>query len=368
MRLPLYAAKDFPDEFKDYKEYFNAGLWYNKFCHTWKNKWELGAEEKLAWINKLITKDKKTRLIGSERLLALGIERLKELVKANGGTCFYYETETRFVTGLGLEHPVENGFLWHTTLGVPYIPGSSVKGLLRNWVKQWKQKDDETVSRIFGSSSGEEEGRGVGSVIFFDALPVRPVLLEADIMTPHYAPYYSNPKDTDMAPGDWYGPTPIPFLTVAPGQEFLFAVAPRGKDNVGDLEHVSKWLTKALSCVGMGAKTAIGYGRFKLLKAEKASVLKVVDTEAIVEEAVDDPILREMIGDGYNEPASTGTFLKVFDKKWKVRLTDENVPIEEKKQIARLIIQWYQEKSPEQLRKPNKKNKEKLKIVNKYLA
>lgn len=309
MLLPLYDAETLLKECENYQDGFNAGLWYNKFCNTWKKGWQLGAQEKLEWINKLVIdregQDQEigvalrgdkgkpssgSRRIGSDKFLAIQVDRLKQLVRATGGTCFYFKTETRFVTGLGLEHPVENGFLWHPVLGVPYIPGTAVKGLVRNWVEQWEEKniDSEkikTIKRIFGSatekkeppavssepapepvselSAEEKEAHEVGSVIFFDALPVKPVVLEADIMTPHYGPYYANPKDTSVAPGDWHSPTPIPFLTVAPEQEFLFAIAPRTPDAARDVELVSRWLTEALAWIGMGAKTALGYGRFQ---------------------------------------------------------------------------------------------------------
>ncbi len=36
-----------------------------------------------------------------------------------------------FVTGLGLEHPLENGFSFLSPYGVPYLPGSAVKGVVR---------------------------------------------------------------------------------------------------------------------------------------------------------------------------------------------------------------------------------------------
>jgi len=36
-----------------------------------------------------------------------------------------------FTTGLGIEHPLENGFAFLDPYGVPYLPGSSVKGVLR---------------------------------------------------------------------------------------------------------------------------------------------------------------------------------------------------------------------------------------------
>lgn len=36
-----------------------------------------------------------------------------------------------FMTGIGMEHPLENGFAFMNPYGLPYLPGSSVKGVLR---------------------------------------------------------------------------------------------------------------------------------------------------------------------------------------------------------------------------------------------
>ncbi len=42
-----------------------------------------------------------------------------------------FETQTRLVVGMGIPSFFENGITLHHTYGVPYIPASSVKGLLR---------------------------------------------------------------------------------------------------------------------------------------------------------------------------------------------------------------------------------------------
>ena len=137
-----------------------------------------------------------------------------------------YRTASRFVTGLGREHPVENGFTWHHTLGTPYLPGSSVKGVLRNWVAHWVDASDKSlVANLFGPE-GKATEKSAGDLIFFDALPTSPVSLENEVMTPHYSEYYRDNGDS-KPPADWYSPIPIPFLTVAEGQGFIFGIAPR---------------------------------------------------------------------------------------------------------------------------------------------
>jgi CRISPR-associated protein Cmr6 len=78
-------------------------------------------------------------------------------------------------------------------------------------------------------------------------------LFDMDIMNPHYGPYYQG----DEAPGDWHSPVPVLFLTVREGVPFVFGVGGEMQDVAGEL------LTTALRHHGVGAKTSLGYGRFK---------------------------------------------------------------------------------------------------------
>jgi len=260
LRIPLYAGiKPLPERRPD----FNTGLWYDKFFYYWRrDEWSVqeGQESgKIKWI-----KAASAFPVGDRALLEEAVRRITNLVLALRGEIRCFATDWRFVSGLGREHPVENGFAWHHTLGVPYLPGSAVKGVVRSWVQNWKacvSLDD--IRRVFGPDDKEERDIYVGSVIFFDALPVNPVKLEAEVMTPHYAPYYQQ-DSPEKPPGDWYDPVPIPFLTVAPGQTFLFGLAPRRVDEQSRLDclRAIEWLTEALAGIGAGAKTGAGYGRF----------------------------------------------------------------------------------------------------------
>lgn len=254
----------------------NTGLWYDKFCNQWcrnpekhgLESWTLEAfivgrgehrediNPKQDWI-KTVTGNK----CGDERLLQRTKERMARLLESAGGELLFYKLESDFVTGLGRQHPVENGFAWHPTLGTPYLPGSSVKGVVRAWAAQWDGADEATLKRIFGSESKKVENFQAGSVVFLDAIPSAPVRLKADIMTPHYGPYYQD--DTGRTPpADWHSPNPIPFLAVEAGASFVFGVLPRCKEHVADCQKVRAWLEEALEWTGAGAKTAVGYGRF----------------------------------------------------------------------------------------------------------
>lgn len=87
-----------------------------------------------------------------------------------------------------------------------------------------------------------------------------PVQLVAEVMTPHYGPYYQA-KRADVAPGDYHDPNPIPFLAVEKGTAFLAGILPRSPSDADDAKQARAWLLEALQEIGAGAKTATGYGR-----------------------------------------------------------------------------------------------------------
>lgn len=265
----------------------HTGLWFDKFCDQWptvngQTNWSLKSfsvghgkdkEERNPKLNWIKTVAKANRPVGDKLLIQEHKDRLADLTKKLGGETLPLKSASSFASGLGREHPIENGFVWHPTLGVPYLPGSSVKGLVRAWVEGgWQNQpvEPETFHRVFGSDYRKgfdqyDHERHLdsrsGSVIFLDALPTTSVKLQPDVMTPHYSDYYAD-KNGKTAPGDWLSPIPIPFLTVAAGTTFQFAIVPRTQLDKNDVHTVLKWLEKALLELGAGAKTAVGYGRF----------------------------------------------------------------------------------------------------------
>lgn len=216
------------------------------------------------------------------------------------------ETVSRLVVGLGGVHPEETSMIFHHVYGIPYIPGSAVKGVTRQWVVRqmgeevWQRnrgaKWDDILEYLVDSlekgvleeregweiegATQEEFKKAVavfgtqeheGRVIFLDAYPVRNLRCEIDIMNPHYARYYEDENNPEI-PGDWFSPVPIPFLTVDCGTEFLFFLLSRGSGSLGAvdlLNTVCGWLKEALEKGGLGAKGSLGYGRFRVLSSRK---------------------------------------------------------------------------------------------------
>ncbi len=243
--LPLYAGYPPPGV------QGNAGLRFDKFFDLWNEKGDsIPDGDKFKWVQKF------SGPIGAQDQLTEHADRTRKLAAALQGETFTATTQGRLVAGTGRSHPIEVGFAWHHTLGVPYIPGSGLKGIVKSWAEEWQQQNLDCLLGVM---------ERVGQVVFLDALPVAAVKLQADVMTPHYGEYYRR----EAPPGDWLSPNPIPFLTVADGQEFLFAVVPADpkhasccKPAIELLEQALELLQQALAELGAGAKTAAGYGRF----------------------------------------------------------------------------------------------------------
>lgn len=203
----------------------------------------------------------------------------------------YYAKATvqgRMVVGLGAESILETAITLHRTYGVPFIPGSALKGLasaaahrfLAN--DEWRKKIDGKVQGpsheiMFGNT------KTAGFVTFHDALLVveendsRDMPLDLDVMTVHHRDYYGTGKSP---PADWDSPNPVSFVTAR--GTYLIA-----------LEGPPEWVIAAFDILeaalredGIGAKTAAGYGRMRLEghKTQK---------ERVAEEAIQKKRLEE---------------------------------------------------------------------------
>ncbi len=203
------------------------------------------------------------------RLTESVYQRWLNITTAEGAQHFSAITDWRMVVGLGGETVLETDLTLHHLYGIPFIPGSALKGLTRAYVtgeiypSTDIDKDDTVVKQIFGSQER------AGSVIFFDAIPVKgQATFELDIMNPHYPDYYGKGEQ----PTNDQNPNPIIFLTVAK-TAFMFALAPRSPKDQDDVKQAKDWLQKALQKYGVGGKTSAGYGYFKDIKDEQGTTL-----------------------------------------------------------------------------------------------
>lgn len=182
--------------------------------------------------------------------------------------------------GSGLSHGIKSkedikiGFAFDHTTGLPYIPGSSIKGVLETMFP--KEKDDKykckmeyirgILKDVLEGTDVEDEGvdsltkrifsdSGDG-VVFMDAFPKcdedkgEHKFLGDDFITPHKNPFKS--------------PIPIRFLKVREGVtfDFYFKFSNKLSCRFGN-EVLLKLFKRIILDIGLGAKTNVGYGRFE---------------------------------------------------------------------------------------------------------
>lgn len=255
----------------------NFGLWFNKFVELDNDSFKVPNN----FISKYTdNKDNSLKTYFSNILEKKHLNQLhfcKTFSSKYDVLTIVAKLTSPFITGIGQTHPCEVGMTFDHTIGLPYIPASSIKGIVRfshtlsiidEAIKRGKvnkdyyfdDEDDWTnIPKMFGK--GGDKGN-MGSVIFLDAYPENIPNLKEDIMNPHYGPYYLERK----APGDYHNPVPIKFLTVEKGTRFIFrALILKSINKDGEIFNLVKDAFKeALTTHGVGAKTAVGYGRFSL--------------------------------------------------------------------------------------------------------
>jgi len=218
-----------------------------------------------------------------------------------------FSPDWRMVVGLGNESVYETSMTLHHVFGIPYIPASSIKGIVRSWIitehfgsktapenevlfpmvnAEYRALMNDIFCKTFGCpktakkvkfSEGKPEMKrddiyiyedptptalgkeNRGNIIFFDAFPMEIPNIEPDIMNVHYPNYYGGSDP----PTDFQNPNPVFFLTVK-NTPFQFLVG-SVKNDPANLKigkrTITDWLKEALEEHGIGAKTAVGYGR-----------------------------------------------------------------------------------------------------------
>ena len=207
--------------------------------------------------------------------------------------------------GLGYEHSTDLvkdapkialGMSLDYTTGLPYIPGSEVKGLFRSAFigskvlirgylaeakEEFSQLTDQEIHAlevdIFGHTHpcdpdynpSKEAGEGQGKDVFFDAFPISPDsnghLIGLENITSHIS-YDPELKDPCMYQG-LTDPNPITLLKVMPGVVFLFRfklcdseITVNNKTVSITAEQKLKLFENIITDFGMGAKTNVGFG------------------------------------------------------------------------------------------------------------
>ncbi len=207
----------------------------------------------------------------------------------------------RLILGIGSESVYETNMTLHHLYGMPYLPSSSIKGVLRSWVisqvfaqpdnvpdteKKFPLVNAETRAilksklfcTIFGCpekeksvkfdpngnpikknneyQKGEEEKNALGTesqgiITFFDGLPTAAPVIKTDVMNVHYKDWYKElgyqpPTDTQRT-------NPIHFLTVSNENNLRFQThiaSPKGNVKIKDISNDYGLFIKNTSMTG----------------------------------------------------------------------------------------------------------------------
>lgn len=193
-----------------------------------------------------------------------------EKSKINNVSTFYMKTSypgvlvgTGYAHGSGIDGAdadINCGFSFDYVSGQPYIPGSSIKGLIRSAFRNkeiiecflsqdFSCSPDELERKIFGTKASELEGDDV----FLDAVILcgdeQARIIGKDYITPH-----SNATKN---------PIPIHILKIMPDVIIEFRFVLKDTEINGQILKVTEKLSiysSILELLGVGAKTNVGYG------------------------------------------------------------------------------------------------------------
>jgi|GEM_PF-1118140 len=220
----------------------------------------------------------------------------------------HFQATTRYpglLIGTGYRHELPDiqnqpilGFHFDYTTGLPVIPGSSIKGILRsafehpafvaallnesveNENETWSEDEIEKLAVAMFGSPAKSDDTVRGSDIFFDAVIVNAVgnILDDDYITPH-------------GDGVTDEPTPLRFVKVSSGVTFRFDFE-LNDTKIGDKtltkEKKRELFIKILKHLGLGAKTNVGYGHLEHFVIVKTDEEKAEEKEQAVRQAFDE--------------------------------------------------------------------------------
>lgn len=327
-----------------YKDYYKNIDWtvflLNNEDYEYRSKTDANMEEYMRKSEKLISESKQSTLILINEINYQQSFKLKTTYPGLViGTGYHHQTKTKGEFKLG--------FYFDHTTGMPLIPGSSLKGLLRSafpnrGTKNNSEKEEYIKSLLEYSLGAEKAGKisidllekeifeGIKNNdatepkdkyypmskrdIFFDAFPCSTGtdgLLSTDFITPHKEKPLKNP-------------IPLMFLKVSPDVEFQFNFNVKDGKTLTKIEKL-KLFAAILLDFGIGAKTNVGYGKFSneledvYQKIEK-DCLSPEEKNAIINKEKKEELLKSIEVFKSNEKES---FKKLFSD-WQSSLEIKN--------------------------------------------
>lgn len=216
----------------------------------------------------------------------------------------YGELQGRLIINLSDSLIQNAGICLDRNTGLPFIPGSAIKGVARHVALEYLRKDEWSIDDFvsaFGCSEADFKNDGElssysstacvktckGGVDFLSAIPITEPTIVVDISNVHYPDYYKTGELWDLSKES---PKPNTFPAVEKGVRYAFGLVANGMDGVDDklFEKVRGALVEAITLHGLGAKTGAGYGWFfdvtKEVEEATQRDMKIAEEKRMAEE------------------------------------------------------------------------------------
>ena len=187
--VPSYIGQDFQDT--------PPGHRFGLYFKVWEENWARVKNISPALLNQATSLppcavDMAAHLRQRQRTIAVSLNEMIFSLSA--------ASISPFMTGTGMEHPLENGFAFLNPYGLPYLPGAGVKGVLR-------RAAEELALGFYGGTSGWDI---VSLWWLFGFEPNSVYLIGSDDKMPpaqreeaqHWQDAYRNPETQNAVPRD----------------------------------------------------------------------------------------------------------------------------------------------------------------------
>ena len=284
--IPPIPRRNQVQQLNNRKHKFHPGLWFERFFPCWEDNNSTG-EFKLSCPTSTLHDfcSEVTNLKQSvfhPQMLEEIHNRQEKIRERKAGRVLHFTTTGPLALGLGNSHPIENGFLFDRACGTPYLPGTAIKGICRAWARICNQ--EELANRLMGLRDDSQADVGsnessMGELIFLDGYPTIWPELEVDVICNHHPLFYQSAGDKRRYNGnpehgpsamDIESPIPIFHLALKEGCPFTIRIIPNLKiagtaqRHQSNLKKIAAILAEALEYLGIGARTAVGYGTLSI--------------------------------------------------------------------------------------------------------
>ena len=251
-----------------------------------------------------------------------------------------------YAHGLSSEEDVKMGFYFDHTSGIPTLPGSSIKGVLRslfgyNKNEKYKEEKAEFIRELLGKDTLDItklaemifEGKVNDKALplykrdkFYEAriLQTSGGILQEDYITPHKEALKN--------------PVPIKIVKVKGGTTFEFSFELHDCEINGTTitaEQKLKLFFELLQFNGMGAKTNVGYGQFeskdidKMLTERKAKEAELIEKQKKESQKIQEQKAKEELKNALSSADTNVKKIKLLIKK-----------LQDRREIYEVIVKY----------------------------